>query len=58
MKDNVAEVVDFADTVVIGNNAPEFGSLGTEAYESKHVIDLVRVGAHLRTQNTYQGLCW
>jgi len=58
MKENVEEVVDFADTLVIGNNAPEFGSLGTETYESKHVIDLVRVGAHLRTQNTYQGLCW
>ena len=58
MKDNVDEVVDFADTVVIGNNAPEFKGIGSETYDSKQVIDLVRVGAHLRSKNTYQGLCW
>lgn len=58
MSDNLDEVVDYADTLVIGNNAPEFASVVSDAMEDKHVVDLVRVNAQLRTQQAYQGLCW
>ena len=58
MKDNLDEVVDISDTLVIGNKDPEFENVVKSSQNDKHVIDLVRVQAQLRSQNHYEGLCW
>jgi GDP-mannose 6-dehydrogenase len=58
MSDSLDDVVDYSDTLVIGNNAPEFENVVADSLKDKHVVDLVRVNAQLRTQNAYQGICW
>lgn len=56
MSNDLEEVVDFADTLVIGNKAPEFEDMA--GWGDKHIIDLVRVNSQLRSKLPYEGLCW
>jgi len=57
MSDDLDEVVDFADTLVIGNKAPEFEDVVGD-FDGKHVIDLVRVNSQLKSERAYEGICW
>jgi GDP-mannose 6-dehydrogenase len=62
MSNDLDEVVDFADTIVIGNKAAEFegvvrGEAGSKAF-GKHVIDLVRIKNALKSNGAYEGICW
>jgi GDP-mannose 6-dehydrogenase len=58
MSDDLGSVVDFADTIVIGNKAPEFEEVVTRGAEDKHIIDLVRVNSQRSSNGAYQGICW
>jgi len=53
----VAEVVDNADVIVIGNKAEEFRQIETRVGAGKVVIDLVRL-FDKTSDNNYQGICW
>lgn len=57
MVDTVDEVMDFAETVVIGNGAEEFRSAVTHTRDGQVVIDLVRV-ADRASDDNYDGICW
>jgi GDP-mannose 6-dehydrogenase len=58
MRPTVREVVESADTVVIGNSASEFRELG-EQLNGQMVVDLARAfGSRVSTGPSYQGICW
>lgn len=58
MSDDLDKVVDFADTLVIGNKAPEFADVVNDEMEDKHIIDLVRINSQLSSARAYEGICW
>ncbi|HVS25018.1 MAG TPA: UDP binding domain-containing protein, partial [Gammaproteobacteria bacterium] len=55
---SVDDVLDHADTIVIGNADPEFESLPEEATDGRLVIDLVRVRNARTVVGEYEGICW
>lgn len=52
---NLADVLEWADALVVTNKAPEFRSLTVA--EGKPIIDLVRI-KELENNSGYQGICW
>lgn len=53
------EVLDFAEVLVVGNNAPEFQTILPKVRPEQQVIDLVRLSADIEHLNgNYQGICW
>jgi GDP-mannose 6-dehydrogenase len=58
MSSDLGEVVDFADTLVIGNKAAEFEEVVTNGGGDKHIIDLVRLNSQRQSNGAYQGICW
>jgi GDP-mannose 6-dehydrogenase len=58
MRPTVREVLDSAETLVIGNSASEFRALG-EQLDGQMVIDLARAfGPRVSNGSSYQGICW
>ncbi|MCV7345094.1 nucleotide sugar dehydrogenase [Mycolicibacterium rhodesiae] len=57
MVDTVDEVIDFAETIVVGNGATEFRSAIERLGDDQIVIDLVRV-ADRASDGSYDGICW
>jgi len=58
MRPTVREVVESADTVVIGNSATEFREL-SEQLNGQMVVDLARAfGPRVSNGPSYQGICW
>lgn len=55
MVDSLEDAVAFAETIVIGNNAPEFRSVATK--RDQVVVDLVHALDHVSGE-TYDGICW
>jgi GDP-mannose 6-dehydrogenase len=58
MVQDVDEVLSFADTVVIGNGAPEFRQVPDRLREGQVVVDLVRVSSRTSEPGRYDGICW
>lgn len=58
MKPTLAEVLCDADTVVIGNSAGEFRTIGEQLRQGQLVIDLVRAFGPRVSGDGYQGICW
>jgi GDP-mannose 6-dehydrogenase len=59
MRGSVTEVLEHADVVLIGNNAPEFREVGPCLRDGQVVIDLVRaLEPGPRSGAAYQGICW
>ncbi|MCV7227513.1 nucleotide sugar dehydrogenase [Mycolicibacterium komossense] len=57
MVETVDEVMEFAETIVVGNGADEFRSAVESARNDQMVIDLVRVDERV-SDNNYDGICW
>lgn len=59
MVENIEEVLQFAETVVIGNGAAEFRQVAEQLREGQQLVDLVRVAPQLRSDgDSYDGICW
>ena len=59
MRGDVGEVLEAADTIVIGNASPEFRGIEPRLREGQVVIDLVRAfGPKVSDGNGYRGICW
>jgi GDP-mannose 6-dehydrogenase len=59
MVESVDEVLQFADTIVIGNGAKEFHGVPERLRTDQQLVDLVRIGSQLRSNPThYDGICW
>lgn len=58
MARSIEEVLAHAQTIVIGNAAPEFAEVPRRIGEGQAVIDLVRVCDSRAVLGVYEGLCW
>jgi len=58
MVPTIAEVLEHARTVVIGNGAPEFADVPQRIGKGQSVIDFVRVSESRSIAGVYEGLCW
>jgi GDP-mannose 6-dehydrogenase len=58
MVGSIDEVLKHADTVVIGNGAPEFSSILEQIREGQIVVDLVRITDMQSVEGRYDGICW
>jgi GDP-mannose 6-dehydrogenase len=57
MVDSLEEVLEFAETVVIGNGAKEFTAVPGRLRPGQVVVDLVRITRE-RSGEFYDGICW
>jgi GDP-mannose 6-dehydrogenase len=55
---SVDEVIQHADTIVIGNAATEFRDVPKRLGERQTVIDFVRVTDSRSVSGVYEGICW
>ena len=58
MVPTIEAVLEHADTIVIGNAAPEFAEVPHRTGEHQTVVDFVRVSASRSVAGAYEGLCW
>jgi GDP-mannose 6-dehydrogenase len=57
MVEDMQEILDSAETIVIGNGSEEFKSVPENLKEGQVVVDLVRIG-NGKSANQYDGICW
>ncbi len=57
MVPSIDEVLDFAETIVIGNGAEEFRNVPDHLQAHQVVVDLVRISKD-RSGKQYDGICW
>ena len=58
MMDSITAVIEHAEVLVIGNEAPEFRQLLTGLPTDKAVVDLVGIERERGTGGCYDGICW
>ncbi|MGI8922449.1 MAG: nucleotide sugar dehydrogenase [Fimbriimonadales bacterium] len=58
MKSSVEEVLDCADTIVIGTKETEFESVPGRLREGQVIVDLVRISDDASEKGRYDGICW
>ncbi|HEX6321380.1 MAG TPA: GDP-mannose dehydrogenase, partial [Burkholderiales bacterium] len=58
MVPTVQDVLDHAQTIVIGNAAPEFADVPRRLMDGQTVIDFVRVCNSRTILGVYEGICW
>ena len=58
MVDDVDAVLKHAQTVVIGNNDPEFRQVPARLREDQYLVDFVRVVPGKSRNGKYDGICW
>jgi GDP-mannose 6-dehydrogenase len=58
MVGSAAEVMDFAEVVVVGNGAAEFRELVAARRPDQVVVDLVRIVDQKSVEGSYDGICW
>lgn len=51
-------VLEHAETIVVGNNAPEFRDVLTKLRPGQVVVDLVRIAGQASEEGKYDGICW
>jgi len=58
MVDDVDAVLKHAQTVVIGNNDPEFRQVPARLREDQYLVDFIRVVPGKSQNGKYEGICW
>lgn len=58
MVGDIDAVLDHSQTVVIGNNDPEFNRISERLNEEQKLIDFVRVTGERSGNAKYEGICW
>lgn len=58
MVDSAAEVMAFAEVVIVGNGATEFRELVATRRSGQIVVDLVRIVDQKSVEGSYDGICW
>jgi GDP-mannose 6-dehydrogenase len=58
LSDNLDEVAAHGEVVVIGNNAPEYRSLGPQLRDGQYVFDLARIDELSTRNGRYAGVNW
>lgn len=57
MVESMQEVMDFAETIIIGNGAEEFKPVPANLKPGQVVVDLVRISKAM-SSDQYDGICW
>jgi GDP-mannose 6-dehydrogenase len=55
---SIDDVLEHAETIVIGNAAPEFRDVPRRLNDGQTVIDLVRIADFRSISGVYEGICW
>jgi GDP-mannose 6-dehydrogenase len=58
MVDSIDAVLDHAQTVVIGNDDPDFRNVLERLRDSQVLVDFVRITGRRSEKGKYDGLCW
>jgi len=58
MVDGIDSVLEHAETVVIGNKDPEFGTIPSKLRNGQTLVDFVRIGGQSSDDSRYDGICW
>lgn len=58
MVNGIDAVLDHAQTIVIGNNDPEFQSVPGRLRDGQCVVDFVRITNRRSENGKYDGICW
>lgn len=58
MVDHIEKVLEFAETIVIGNRDPEFTSVPDKLRDGQQVVDFVRITDRRSRNGQYDGICW
>lgn len=55
---SMAELLQFAEVVVVGNGDAEFRTVMDQVRSDQQVVDFVRIDANRVTSGNYHGICW
>jgi len=58
MVESIDQVLDHADTIVIGNGSEEFHTITDRVSADQIIIDLVRISDKISDGKQYNGICW
>ena len=58
MVKGIDAVLEHAQTVVIGNNDPEFRGVLDRLQNGQHIVDFVRITSRRSENDKYDGICW
>lgn len=58
MVDRVEAVLDFAETIVIGNKDPDFQTVPEKLRDGQSIVDFVRITDRRINNGKYDGICW
>jgi GDP-mannose 6-dehydrogenase len=58
MVGNIDAVLEHAQTVVIGNNDPDFRTVPDRLREGQLLVDFVRISSRRSEKGKYDGICW
>lgn len=58
MVDSMQELIEHADTIVVGNASEEFIDLPKHVSAHQVIIDLVRISRERSVVGVYEGICW
>jgi GDP-mannose 6-dehydrogenase len=58
MVQSIDEVLAHAETIVIGNGAPEFRDVPKRTSDGQTVVDFVRITESRSVSGVYEGICW
>jgi GDP-mannose 6-dehydrogenase len=58
MAGSIGEVLEYAQTVVIGNKDPDFTVVPTQLRDDQKLVDFARIGNSRSGDGRYAGICW
>jgi GDP-mannose 6-dehydrogenase len=58
MVDGIEAIFEHAQTVVIGNNDPDFRSVPDRMRDGQNLVDFVRISNRRSENGKYDGICW
>jgi len=58
MVSSINDVLNHADTIVIGNSDDEFNSVPGRLNDNQVLVDLVRITGEISQAGKYDGICW
>jgi GDP-mannose 6-dehydrogenase len=58
MAGSIEDVLDHAEVILVGNQAPEFSEIEARLNGHKLVVDLVRIFGLRTSDERYHGICW
>ncbi|MFA6216031.1 MAG: nucleotide sugar dehydrogenase [Candidatus Omnitrophota bacterium] len=58
MVDSISDIINHAETIIIGNSASEFKNILELVKPEQNIIDLVRICENKGKNREYDGICW